>query len=381
MRTILIIGSGFFGATVAERCATRHGCRVIVLEKRGHPGGNSFSAPCPETGIEVHRYGSHIFHTPLPEVWDYVRQFAAFNDYRHTVWTRLGDRIYPMPINLATLNAFYGAAMSPEEARLRLARDIEAAGITAPRNLEEKALSLIGRPLYEAFIRGYTIKQWGADPTQLPADIITRLPVRFNYNLRYYDDPFQGIPLDGYGRLIARMLDHPAIDVRLESDFFALRHTLPPHDQLVYTGAIDRYFESAFGPLGWRSVRFDRRVLETDDFQGTSVLNRADAGIPFTRTHEFKHFTPERSFPGRTVVDHEYAGASGPAEEPYYPMRTEDDLRRLALYQAEAGRLAPRVLFGGRLGSYQYLDMDDAIAAGLACAEQIGQTLPPGGAS
>jgi UDP-galactopyranose mutase len=171
------------------------------------------------------------------------------------------------------------------------------------------------------------------------------------------------------------MLDHPAIEVRLETDYARVRNDLPPHDCLVYTGAIDRYFDCAFGSLGWRSVRFDHHIFDRDDYQGTAVMNLADPSIPYTRIHEYKHYTPERSFPGRTVVDHEYAGASGPEEEPYYPMRKDDDLRRLERYQAEARRLAPRVLFGGRLGSYQYLDMDDAIAAGLACAEQIAQTL------
>ncbi|MFO7534550.1 MAG: UDP-galactopyranose mutase [Kiritimatiellia bacterium] len=375
MPTVLIIGSGFFGATVAERCASAYGCRVIILEKRDHIGGNSFSAPCPESGIEVHRYGSHIFHTHFPDVWSYAKRFTEFNDYRHTVWIRHRNRIYPMPVNLATINTFYGTAMSPPEARLLLDREIAATGITQPRNLEEMALSLIGRPLYEAFIRDYTLKQWGEDPTRLPADIIARLPVRLNYNLRYYNDPLQGIPAEGYGRMISRMLDHPAIEVRLNSDYLRLRSQLPAHDQLVYTGPIDRFFDCAFGPLGWRNVRFERQVLPTEDYQGTAVINMADPDAPFTRVHEYKHYTPERSFPGRTVVDHEYAGTSGPDEEPYYPMRTETDGRRLQQYQAEANRLMPRVHFGGRLGSYQYLDMDDAIAAGLACAECIRQSL------
>ncbi len=375
MPTILIIGSGLFGATVAEQCASRQGCRVIVLEKRDHPGGNCYSAPCPKTGIEVHRYGSHIFHTHQPEVWRYATRFTTFNDYRHTVWIRRGNRIYPMPVTLATLNAFYGTAFSPAEARAHLAREAAATGITEPRNLEEKALSLVGRPLYEAFIRDYTFKQWGVPSSRLPSDIITRLPVRYTYDLRYYDDPLQGIPADGYGSLIARMLAHPAIELRLKTDFFNVRNDLPPHDCLVYTGAIDRYFNCAFGPLGWRSVRFDRQTLDLEDFQGTAVMNMGDPEVPATRVHEYKHFTPERRFPGHTVVDHEYAGSCGPDVDPYYPMRTEDDRRRIERYRAEAQRLAPRILFGGRLGSYQYLDMDDAIAAGLACADQIGNSL------
>ena len=374
MPTVLIIGSGLFGAAVAERCAANYGCRVIVLEKRDHVGGNSYSSPCPQTGIEVHRYGSHIFHTHLPAVWNYVNRFTAFNDYRHTVWIRLRDKVLPMPVNLATINAFLGSALGPAGAREWLEREIAATGITTPRNLEEKALSLIGRPLYDALIRGYTLKQWGADPADLPADIITRLPVRLNYNLRYYDDPLQGIPVDGYGRLIARMLDHPAIEVRLKTDYFRIRHDLPPHDRLVFTGPIDRFFDCAHGPLGWRSVRFDRRVMEVDDFQGTAVMNMADPEVPCTRVHEYKHYTPEKAFPNRTVVDHEFAGAIGPDEEPFYPGRTPADLRRLDQYQADAERLAPRVLFGGRLGSYRYFDMDDALAEALAAADRLGQT-------
>jgi UDP-galactopyranose mutase len=375
MPTLLIIGSGLFGAAVAERCASVYGCRVIVLEKRGHIGGNSYSAPCPVSGIEVHHYGSHIFHTHRPEIWRYLSRFTTFNDYRHTVWISRNQRLYPMPVNLATINAFYGTAMTPDEARHKLAQEADAAGITQPRNLEEMALSRVGRPLYEALIRDYTFKQWGLSPTLLPAAILNRLPVRFSLDARYFDDPFQGIPGDGYGRLLARMLDHPAIEVRLNTDFFSTRAALPMHDRLVFTGPIDRYFDQAFGPLAWRSVQFDHRVLDIDDFQGTAVINQGDPAVPFTRIHEYKHFTPEKSFPGRTVVARETAGPSGPEADPAYPLRTEPDLNRLTRYRREAAALEPRVSFGGRLGSYQYLDMDDALAEGLARADQIGNSL------
>jgi UDP-galactopyranose mutase len=362
----LVVGAGFFGAVIAERIAADLGERVLVIDCKQHLGGNSWSADDPETGIECHSYGSHIFHTANQEVWDYVNRFTAFNSYRHRVLTLHQGRVFQMPVNLATINDFYGRAMTPTEAEALLAEEVVAAGITAPASLEEKAIAQIGRPLYEAFIRGYTLKQWETDPRLLPADIITRLPVRFSYKSDYFNDPWQGIPLDGYHQLFARIFAHPRIDVALGVDFFALREQIPADCTIIYTGPIDRYFGYRFGRLSWRTLDFAKEVVPVRDFQGTAVMNYADEQVPFTRIHEFRHYHNERHYPtDRTVIYREYSRACGLADEPYYPVNTRQDREMLSLYQAAAEQ-ERKVLFGGRLGSYQYLDMDRSIAAALA---------------
>ncbi len=366
--TILIVGSGFFGAVMAERLAAAHNQRVIVLEKRPHIGGNSWSCADAETGVEEHVYGPHIFHTSNEAVWDYINRFTAFNDYRHTVWATRNGRVYPLPFGLAAINLLLGTCLSPGEARDWVAAEAAKENISVPANLEEKALSLVGRPLYEAFVKEYTEKHWGRKATELPAYIISRLPVRYTYNVGYYNDHRQGIPIGGYGKLFANILNHPNIEVRLNTDYFAVKDTLPPHDRLVYTGAIDQFFDYKFGPLGWRSVRFEKQVLDIPDYQGTSVMNECDGAVPYTRTHEFKHFTPELPFE-KTVIYREYSFDPKPGDDAYYPVRTEADQQLLARYQQEAAATRPDVLFGGRLGSYAYLDMDQAIAAALKAAD------------
>lgn len=363
---IVIVGSGFFGATIAERCATRLGLRVVIIERRPHWGGNSYSEPDAETGIEVHRYGAHLFHTSNQAVWDYVRNFAAFTGYRHRVFSRSGEQTYSLPINLMTLCQFFGRSFTPQEARDLIRRQgAETRGRT-PRNLEEKAISLIGRPLYEAFIRGYTLKQWQTDPRDLPEAIITRLPVRFRFDNNYFEDRFEGLPEHGYAALFERMLRHENIHVCLDTDFFAVRTIVEEAGRpLVYTGPIDRFFSYRFGPLGWRTVDFEREVVGMPDFQGTSVMNYADEHVPYTRIIEFRHMHPERNYPpDRTVIFREYSRFATGTDEPYYPIGTPADKDRYEQYRAMAATCG-NVIFGGRLGTYRYLDMHQAIAAAL----------------
>jgi UDP-galactopyranose mutase len=368
---LVVVGAGLFGHTVAQQAAER-GLDVVVVERRDHLGGNAWSELDPETGIEVHRYGSNVFHTSNERVWRYVNRFTSFTDYRHRVWSVRAGEVYPLPINLGTINQFFRSALGPAEARDLVAR--QAAEIAGePANLEEKAISLIGRPLYEAFVRGYTAKQWQTDLSRLPASVISRLPVRYTYDNRYFNDTWEGLPTDGYAAWLTRMVDNPRIDVRLETDFLEAGHPLSRDAvrgqvPVVYTGPVDRYFDHVHGALGWRTLDFAQEVLPVGDFQGAPVLNYADDDVPHTRILEFRHFHPERDYPSdRTVVVREYTRFAEPGDEPYYPVNTPTDRERLAAYRTmvEAERTRHRVAFGGRLGSYQYLDMHMAIASAL----------------
>jgi UDP-galactopyranose mutase len=367
---LIVVGSGFFGLTIAERCASDLGLRVLVVERRPHIGGNAYSEPEPETGIEVHRYGAHLFHTSNEQVWEYANRFTAFTGYQHRVFSIYKGRVYPLPINLATICEYFGAAMSPGEARALIAEQAAEVKAGQATNLEQKAVSLIGRPLYEAFIRGYTFKQWQTDPVDLPPEIITRLPVRYTFNNRYFSDTFEGLPADGYTAWLERMAGHPNIEVRLDTDFSGLRADAAGSVPVVYTGALDAYFGYAAGDLGWRTLDFELEVLATGDFQGTPVMNYADADVPFTRIHEFRHFHPERDwYPGdKTVIMREFSRFAGRGDEPYYPINTAADRERLLAYREMAGR-EPGVLFGGRLGTYKYLDMHMAIGSALTMYE------------
>ena len=378
---LVVAGSGLFGLTVAERCARELGLRVLIVERRDHIGGNAYSEVEPATGIEVHRYGAHLFHTSNERVWTYVNRFTAFTGYRHRVLSVFKDRVYPMPINLGTICTYFGRVMSPDEARALVAE--QAAEVTDPRNLEEKAISLVGRPLYEAFIRGYTAKQWQTDPRELPPEIITRLPVRYTFDDRYFADRYEGLPVDGYTAWLERMADHPRIEVRLDTDFFDLG--APGEVPVVYTGPLDRYFAYSEGALGWRTLDFEREVLPTGDFQGTPVMNYADEDVPYTRVHEFRHFHPERDHPAdRTVIVREYSRSAGTGDEPYYPIDTAEDRAKLTRYR-ELARAERGVLFGGRLGTYRYLDMHMAIASALTMYDNrlrphfTGRTAKKGG--
>jgi UDP-galactopyranose mutase len=367
---LIVVGSGFFGLTIAERCASNLGLRVLVVERRHHIGGNAYSEPEPETGIEIHRYGAHLFHTSNEQVWEYANRFTAFTGYQHRVFSVYKGRVYPLPINLATICEYFGAAMSPDEARALIAEQAAEVRAGLATNLEQKAVSLIGRPLYEAFIRGYTFKQWQTDPVDLPPEIITRLPVRYTFNNRYFSDTFEGLPADGYTAWLERLAGHPNIEVRLDTDFSGLRADAAGSVPVVYTGALDAYFGYAAGDLGWRTLDFELEVLATGDFQGTPVMNYADADVPFTRIHEFRHFHPERDWYPRdkTVIMREFSRFAGRGDEPYYPINTAADRERLLAYREMAGR-EPGVLFGGRLGTYKYLDMHMAIGSALTMYE------------
>ena len=362
---LVVVGAGCYGAVVAERVATRLGKRVLVLERRPHSGGNAYSEIDAQTGIEIHKYGAHIFHTPNAAVWSYVNQFARFNEYRHKVFTVHNDQVYSLPINLGTICQFFGRRLTPTEARQLILEQSKELGDRHPTNLEEKAISLLGRSLYEAFVKGYTIKQWQTNPVDLPAHIITRLPVRFNFDNEYFDDPFQGMPLDGYAKLFERMLANPLIDLRLGVDFFDVKSSLPQDRLVVYTGPIDRYFDYSEGALGWRTLSFEYEHVEVRDHQGVAVMNYADASVPYTRVVEFRHFHPEREYPHDvTVIAREYSRFATRADEPFYPIGASADKVRHERYRARAAT-TPNVVFGGRLGGYRYLDMHQAIGAAL----------------
>ncbi len=366
---LIVVGSGFFGLTVAERVATQSGKRVVVLDRRNHLGGNAYSAPEPETGIEVHVYGAHLFHTSNKRVWEYVNQFTSFTNYQHRVFAKYQGQVYAFPMNLALINQFFGRSFTPDEARALIAEQSAEIDTADAQNLEEKGVSLIGRPLYEAFVRGYTAKQWQTDPKELGASIISRLPVRYDFNNRYFNDTYEGLPVDGYTAWLSRMADHPNIEVRLETDYFDVRDDIPAGTPTVYTGPLDRYFDYAEGELGWRTLDFETEVVATGDFQGTSVMNYNDEDVPYTRIHEFRHFHPERDYPrDRTVIVREYSRFARSGDEPYYPINTPEDRTKLERYRELARRETRErnLLFGGRLGTYKYLDMHMAIGSALS---------------
>ena len=363
---LLVVGSGFFGLTIAERVASELDKKVLILERRPHLGGNAYSEREPETGIEVHKYGAHLFHTSNERVWEYVNRFTTFTNYQHRVFGKYAGQVYSLPMNLNLINVFFGKSHTPDEARALIAEQASEIRTEDAKNLEEKAISLIGRPLYEAFIKGYTAKQWQTDPKELSADIITRLPVRYNFDNRYFNDKYEGLPTDGYTAWLERMAAHPNIEVRLETDFFDVADEFKGQVPIVYTGPVDEYFGNCEGRLSWRTVDLEAEVVDVDDFQGCSVMNYNDQDVPWTRIHEFKHFHPERThLPGKTVIVHEYSRFAEEDDEPYYPINTADDRAKLLKYR-DLAKKEPMVLFGGRLGTYQYLDMHMAIGSALS---------------
>lgn len=365
---LIVVGSGFFGLTIAERAASEENLKVLVLEKRAHIGGNAYSEPEPETGIEVHRYGAHLFHTSNEKVWNYVNKFTDFTGYQHRVFAMHNGTAYQFPMGLGLINQFFGRYYSPEEARELIQEQTDGMDPKDATNLEEKAISLIGRPLYEAFIRDYTAKQWQTDPKELPASNITRLPVRYTFDNRYFTDTYEGLPVAGYTAWLENMAAHENIEVRLNTDFFGVREELPDVP-VVYTGPLDRYFDYSEGRLGWRTLDFEMEVLDIPDFQGTSVMNYNDADVPYTRIHEFRHFHPERDYPkDKTVIMKEYSRFAEADDEPYYPINTPEDREMLKKYRELAAQ-EKNVFFGGRLGTYQYLDMHMAIASALTMWE------------
>ncbi|MGU3437334.1 UDP-galactopyranose mutase [Actinomycetes bacterium M1A6_2h] len=374
---VIVVGSGFYGLTIAERTASELGLHVLVLDRRHHLGGNAYSEAEPETGIEVHKYGAHLFHTSNKKVWDYVNRFTSFTDYQHRVYALHGGQSYQFPMGLGLISQFFGKYYSPEEARALIAEQSSEFDAKDAANLEEKAISLIGRPLYEAFVRDYTAKQWQTDPRELPAGNITRLPVRYNFDNRYFNDDYEGLPVDGYTAWLENMASHDNIEVRLNTDWFDVRDEIVaanPDAPVIYTGPLDRYFDYSEGQLGWRTLDFETEVLQTGDFQGTPVMNYNDGDVAFTRIHEFRHFHPERDYPAdKTVIMREFSRAAESGDEPYYPINTPDDRAKLTAYRERARKETAenKVLFGGRLGTYQYLDMHMAIASALTTFENV----------
>jgi UDP-galactopyranose mutase len=368
---LVVVGSGFFGLTVAERAAKELGLKVTVIDRRHHIGGNAYSENDAQTGIEVHRYGAHLFHTSNKRVWDYVNQFTTFTNYVHRVYGVHKGEVFPLPINLGTINQFFRANYSPTEARALIEEQAGELAGTDPQNLNDKGIQLIGRPLYEAFIKHYTGKQWQTDPKDLPAGIISRLPVRYTYDNRYFNDTYEGLPTNGYTAWIERMADHPNISVQLNTDFFDESQPISKGNvvgnvPVVYTGAVDRYFEYKEGDLSWRTIDFEEEVLDVGDFQGTSVVNYNDDDVPFTRIIEPRHFHPERNYQTeKTLIMREFSRFAEKGDEPYYPVNTEADRAKLLAYR-DLAKDEKSVLFGGRLGTYKYLDMHMAIGSALS---------------
>lgn len=365
---LLVVGSGLFGLTIAERCASELGLKVLILERRSHLGGNAYSEFDEETGIEVHKYGTHLFHTSNERVWEYVNRFTSFTNYQHRVFGKYQGQVYSLPMNLGLINQFFGKSHTPDEARALIAEQSSEIDTADAKNLEEKAISLIGRPLYEAFIKGYTQKQWQTDPKELSADIITRLPVRYTFDNRYFNDKYEGLPVDGYTAWLERMADHPNIEVRVDTDFFAVREEFQGKVPIVYTGPVDEYFGNSEGRLSWRTVDLESEVLDVDDYQGTGVVNANDPDVPFTRELEFKHLHPERAATytkGKTIRVREYSRFAEEGDEPYYPINTAEDREKLLKYR-DLAKKEPMTLFGGRLGTYKYLDMHMAIGSALS---------------
>ena len=326
---LVIVGSGFFGLTIAERCAADLGLRVLVLERRHHLGGNAYSEADPETGIEMHVYGAHLFHTSNEKVWEYVNRFTSFTNYQHRVFGQYAGQVYSLPMNLALINSFFGKSHTPDEARALIAEQASEFDTAQAGNFEEKAISLIGRPLYEAFIKGYTAKQWQTDPTKR-ARTSSRLPVRYNFDNRWFNDKYEGLPVDGYTAWLTKMAEHPNIDVRLETDFFDVADEFKGKVPIIYTGPVDEYFGNSEGRLSWRTVDLEAEVKDVDDFQGCAVMNYNDQEVPWTRIHEFKHFHPERTYiSGKTVIVHEYSRFAEDDDEPYYPINTAEDREKL----------------------------------------------------
>ncbi|MBQ7585852.1 MAG: UDP-galactopyranose mutase [Desulfovibrionaceae bacterium] len=370
---LFIVGAGLFGSVLAERIANKLKLPVTILEKRNHLGGNCHSELEEETGIECHKYGSHIFHTSIPRVWEYLKPFCEFTGYRHTVLIKHQGHIYSMPINLFTINDLYQKNLTPKEASLFLKSEIARDHLKNPQNLEEKAISLIGRPLYEAFIKNYTTKQWGRDPKKLPQEIITRLPFRTSYNTSYFKDTWQGVPKEGYFTLFKKLLDHPLITVKLNCSYESEKASLPKDSLIIYTGLPDALFDYQFGPLEWRSLDFEWEIVQVQDFQGNSVVNYADLSEKFTRIHEFKHYHPERETPfnlNKTIICREYPANYVQGSEAYYPINDAKNTELYAKYVNLASQ-NKNLILGGRLGQYQYFDMDKTIAGALSSFDEL----------
>ena len=369
----LIVGAGLFGAIFAHE-AKKAGKKVLVIDRRDHIGGNIYTKEV--EGIQVHQYGAHIFHTSDKEVWDYIQQFAEFNRYTNSPVARYKDELYNLPFNMNTFSKMWGVR-TPAEAKEIIQRQIKEAGITEPKNLEEQAISLVGKDIYEKLVKGYTEKQWGRRATELPSFIIRRLPVRYVYDNNYFNDKYQGIPVGGYTKIIERMLE--GTEVRLMTDFFANREILAKEaENIVFTGMIDAYYDYCFGELEYRSLRFETEVLDMENYQGNAVVNYTEYEVPYTRIIEHKHFEYgcQGGYGGdgsgvsdKTVITREYPATWSRGEEPYYPMNDEKNNALYARYRELADQ-EEHVIFGGRLGMYRYYDMHQVVKEALKCVRK-----------
>ena len=367
MYNYLIVGAGLFGAVFAHE-AKKAGKSVLVIDKRPHIAGNIYTEEI--DGIQVHKYGAHIFHTSNKKVWDYVQQFAEFNRYTNSPVARYKDELYNMPFNMNTFSKMWGVT-TPEEAKAKIEAQIAEAGITEPKNLEEQAISLVGRDIYEKLVKGYTEKQWGRRATELPSFIIKRLPVRFVYDNNYFNDLYQGIPIGGYTKMVEKMLE--GIEVRLETDYLKDRDAFDAMaDKVVFTGMLDQYFEYCYGELEYRSLRFETEKLDMENYQGNAVVNYTEYEVPYTRIIEHKHFEfgcQNGNMNPKTVITREYPATWKKGDEPYYPMNDEKNNQLYQKYQKLATE-KPNVIFGGRLGMYKYFDMHQVIEEALRVVEE-----------
>ena len=359
----LIVGSGLFGSIFAYE-ANKRGKKCLVVEKRSHIGGNIYSENIDD--INVHKYGAHIFHTSNKKVWDYINQFAEFNRYTNSPVARYKDELYNMPFNMNTFNKLWGV-ITPDEAKAKIEEEKKASGITEPKNLEEQAISLVGKTIYEKLVKGYTEKQWGQKATELPSFIIKRLPVRFIYDNNYFNDTYQGIPIGGYTKIIEKMLE--GIEVRLNCDFFENREELEKiANKIIFTGQIDKYYNYCFGELEYRSLKFETEILNEGNYQGNAVVNYTEYEIPYTRIIEHKHFEEIKN-KEQTIITREYPDKWTKEKEPYYPINNEKNNQLYNKY-FELANKENNIIFGGRLGQYKYFDMDKVIESALKCVNE-----------
>ncbi|HXS58715.1 MAG TPA: UDP-galactopyranose mutase [Hanamia sp.] len=363
----LIIGSGFSGAVLAHRLANNSDCHIDIWEERSHVAGNCHTSRDEETGIMVHRYGPHIFNTDKKEIWNFINSFTEFRPYVHRVKAMYNGNAYSLPVNLHTLNQLFKKNFTPKSAKDFL-QTLGDNNINNPKDFEEQALSFIGKDLYEAFFYGYTKKQWGCEPSMLPASILKRIPVRFNYDDNYHNNLFTGIPVEGYTFFVEKLLDHPSIHVQLNRKFHSDEELSGHYDHIFYTGPLDAFFNFEFGRLGYRTVTFESSVHE-GDYQGASQINYCDAEIPYTRITEHKHFTPWEHHE-KTIIFKEYSKETDSGEIPYYPKRLKADIGLLYQYREKASTLS-NVSFLGRLATYRYMDMHQVIGEALHFSDRF----------
>jgi len=359
----LIVGSGLFGAIFAYE-ANKKGKKCLVIDKRSHIAGNIYTERIED--INVHKYGAHIFHTSNKEVWNYINQFIEFNRYTNSPIAKYKDEVYNLPFNMNTFSKLWGV-FTPEEAKQKIEQELKEVNIDEPQNLEEQAIKLIGKTIYEKLVKGYTEKQWGKRANELPAFIIKRLPVRFTYDNNYFNDLYQGIPIGGYTKIVEKMLK--GIDVKLNCDYFENKEELQNiADKIIFTGPIDKYYDYKYGELEYRSLRFETETLDIDNYQGNSVVNYTEYEIPYTRIIEHKHF--EYGTQPKTVVTKEYPDTWTLEKEPYYPINNDKNNKLYEKYKELADK-DEKVIFGGRLGQYKYYDMDKVIAEALKTCKEI----------